>query len=411
MENNTTFGLPENVFFCKKCNLSNQKPTSINEFTHGPLTKQVGIIFDKNQICEACRSVSLKFNDKIDWDLREKELIELCKKLKKFKGPYNCLVPGSGGKDSSYQASILKNKYGLRPLTVTWAPHIYTDIGWKNFQNWIHVGGYDNYLFHPNGKIHRLVTRNATINLLHPFQPFIIGQKFFSLKMASLFNIPIIFYGEQPSDYGTVLEDKKSFSKNSKSFNSGFTNNPLGNLKVKELKIGGKSIEEYIDEGYSEHDFNAYIPPSLEEIKKKKIETHFLGYYLKWIPQENFYYSVKNSGFQVNHERIEGTYQKYASLDDKTDGFFYYTYYIKFGIGRAMLDSSMEVRNNYITKDEGAKLIEQFDGEYPQKYEKEFLEYVNLSREEFNNLCDKFRPKHLWEKRSNRWRLKYSPLK
>ena len=111
MENNTTFGLPENVFFCKKCNLSNQKPTSINEFTHGPLTKQVGIIFDKNQICEACRSVSLKFNDKIDWDLREKELIELCKKLKKFKGPYNCLVPGSGGKDSSYQASILKNKY------------------------------------------------------------------------------------------------------------------------------------------------------------------------------------------------------------------------------------------------------------------------------------------------------------
>jgi hypothetical protein len=134
-----------------------------------------------------------------------------------------------------------------------------------------------------------------------------------------------------------------------------------------------------------------------------------LGYYLKWVPQENFYYAVDNTGFQPNEKRIDGTYQKYASIDDKTDGFFYYTSYIKFGYGRAMSDSTMEVRNGHITKEEGLGLIKQFDGEFPKTYEKEFLEYVSMTREEFDNLCDKFRPEHIWEKKSNRWEMKKTP--
>ena len=142
---------------------------------------------------------------------------------------------------------------------------------------------------------------------------------------------------------------------------------------------------------------------------EKKIETQFLGYYLKWIPQENFYYAVENTDFQVNTERIEGTYQKYAGIDDKIEGYFYYTAYIKFGYGRAMSDSTMEVRNGHITKEEGLGLIKQFDGEFPKKYEKEILEYISMTREEFDELCDKFRPDHIWEKKSNRWELKNTP--
>jgi hypothetical protein len=156
-------------------------------------------------------------------------------------------------------------------------------------------------------------------------------------------------------------------------------------------------------------DFECYLPLDIDKFKEKKIETHFLGYYLKWIPQENFYYAVQNTGFQVNPARIDGTYQKYQSIDDKTDGFFYYTSYIKFGYGRAMSDSTMEVRNGHITKEEGLGLIKQFDGEFPKKYEKEFLEYISMTREEFDELCDKFRPDHIWEKKSNRWELKNPP--
>ena len=108
-------------------------------------------------------------------------------------GEYDCIVPGSGGKDSIFASHILKYKYKMNPLTVTWAPHLYSDMGWKNFQNWIHKGGVDNYLYSPNPKTQKEITRQATKNILHPFQPFIIGQKTFALKMAAKFNTPLIF--------------------------------------------------------------------------------------------------------------------------------------------------------------------------------------------------------------------------
>lgn len=148
----------------------------------------------------------------------KKELIDLLEKYKNFKGTYNCIVGGSGGKDSAFQSHILKYKYGMRPLTVTWSPHMYTDIGQKNFRNWIDVGGFDNFLFTPNGKVHRHLTRRALINILHPFQPFIIGQKSFVTQMAYKFKIPLIFYGEAPSEAGTEIKDEEKFSMNIKEF-------------------------------------------------------------------------------------------------------------------------------------------------------------------------------------------------
>ena len=91
----------------------------------------------------------------IDWEEKESELIKLCDSHRSKKGNYDCIVPGSGGKDSAYTAHILKYKYGMNPLTVTWAPHLYTKVGWKNINSWIHRGGFDNFLFTPNGKTHR----------------------------------------------------------------------------------------------------------------------------------------------------------------------------------------------------------------------------------------------------------------
>jgi N-acetyl sugar amidotransferase len=412
IKNNTDvgkYGLPKEVKYCVKCNVTNQRPTSTNEYRHDKDTLQIPISFDKNDVCHACKTVEKKWDGSIDWEEREKELIDLCDKHKNIKGQYNCLIGGSGGKDSAFQSHVLKYKYGMRPLTITWAPHIYTDIGWKNFQNWINIGGFDNYLFTPNGKIHRYLTRRAVINLLHPFQPFIIGQKNFTAKLAYLFDIPLIFYGEPPSDYGTKLGNIKQFSKQIEESHPGFTQDPISSMNIKDVKLGGDPISYYIDQGFDINDFECYFPLDINKFKEKKIETHFLGYYLKWIPQENFYYAVENTGFQANTERTEGTYQKYASIDDKTDGFFYYTSYIKFGFGRAMSDSSMEVRNEHITKEEGLGLIKQFDGEFPKKYEKEFLEYISMTRDEFDELCDKFRPNHLWKKKSNRWELKNPP--
>ena len=119
-----------------------------------------------------------------------------------------------------------------------------------------------------------------------------------------------------------------------------------------------------------------------------------------------YYFVMDKTGFQPNPVRTEGTYTKFQSLDDRIDGFFYYTSYIKFGVGRAMSDSTSDVRHGHLTKEEGKALIKKFDGEYPQKYENDFLNYISMKKEEFLELSDKFRPVHLWDKQSNRWVLK-----
>ena len=398
-------GLPLDIKYCVECNLINQRPTSINEYFHTHDAKQTTVEFDDKGVCAGCNFVKKEFDNTINWDDREKELIELCNKHRKNNGEYDCIVPGSGGKDSVYASYILKHKYKMNPLTVTWAPHLYTDIGWKNFQSWLRKGGFDNYLYTPNPDIHRKIAREATIRLLHPFQPFILGQKTFALKMASKLNIPLVFYGEMQGKGGKKVSLKaKTFSeiKGQK----GFEMDPLEGKKFEEAYLGGKQVGEYLDEGVKKSDLESYKPLDIEIVKKKNIQFHFLGYYLRWVPQEMYYFAVKNTDFNANPQRTEGTYSKYISLDDKIDGFFFYTSYIKFGIGRAMFDSAQEIRHGHITKEEGKALINKFDGEYPQKYENEFYDYISMKKEEFLELCDKFRPEHLWEKKSNFWKIK-----
>ena len=129
---------------------------------------------------------------------------------------------------------------------------------------------------------------------------------------------------------------------------------------------------------------------------------------MKWDPQECYYFAVDKTGFQANPVRTEGTYSKYVSLDDKIDGFNYYTGFIKFGMGRAMQDAAQEVRNKKIETDEAKALIKKFDGEFPQRYYSEFLEYVGLKDEEFKDLCDQFRSPHLWKKVNGEWKLRHT---
>jgi len=299
----------------------------------------------------------------------------------------------------------------MHPLTVTWSPHLYTDIGWKNFQNWLHVGGFDNFLYTPNGKIHRLLTRNATINLLHPFQPFILGQKTFVAKMAAQLNIPLIFYGEMPGEYGEKISHKTSnYATGAEDGEgAGFSMDYVGGRDVRDIFLGGKKIGAYLDEGVEMADLKSYLPMAPEVLQRKGIDFKYLGYYKKWVPQDAYYYALENTGFEANPVRTEGTYSKYNSLDDKVDGFFYFTRWIKFGVGRAMMDSAQEIRNHHINKDEAIALMRRYEGEYPARYEKEFLEYISMSREEFLALCDRFRSPHLWRVKGGEWMLRHTP--
>jgi N-acetyl sugar amidotransferase len=407
------YGLPQEVMYCKKCVISNQRPNSAVEYKHTKESKKATIYFDENGICDAC-NFAIKKNTVIDWADREKQLRELCDKYRKNDGSYDCIVPGSGGKDSFYASHILRNKYGMHPLTVTWAPHVYTDWGWKNFQSWIHAG-HDNYLMTPNGKVHRLLTRLSTELLFHPFQAFMFGQKSLAPKMALLFNIPLVFYGENEAEYGNPIAD----TENAKRDWSYFTAKDKS-----EVYLGGVTVEDLkSDFGVDESDLQPYLPADPNKIMEKKIEVHYLGHYLKWHPQSCYYYSVEHGGFQAAPERTPGTYSKYNSIDDRIDDLHYFTTGIKFGIGRASYDAAQEIRSGDINREEGIALVKKFDHEYPERFMDEMLKYISvdkaefpeasrmfenpiMDREYFLRLTNKFRSPHVWSFLNGNWELK-----
>ena len=394
----TYYGLPEEVKFCKRCVMSNQRPASAVEFKHTINSKKTTLKIDNDGICEACKTAEMK--ESINWEKREDELIQLLDKHRRNDGCYDCLVPGSGGKDSAFQAHILKYKYGMNPLTVTWPPILYTDYGYENWKNWIDIGGFDNISFRRNGKVMKLLTRLSIENLFHPFQTFILGQKNLAPKIALKFKIPLIFYGENEAEYGNPIADNMT-SLRDKAY---FTFSHLD-----EIFLGGLSIKELIEKyNLKLTDIMSFLPAAESDFKENNIEVHYLGYYLKWTPQESYYYAVENTGFKARPFRTQGTYSKYNSIDDKIDDLHYYTTFIKFGIGRATYDASQEIRNCHLTREEGMVLVKKFDGEFPDKYFNEIMEYIEMMPAYFHELADKFRSPHLWAKANDKWRLRHT---
>lgn len=411
----TKYGLPAEVKFCKKCVISNQRPNSAVEFKHTKDSQKKTIFFDEHGVCDACRFAERK-HQQIDWQERERELMALCDRYRSNNGSYDCLVPGSGGKDSFYTAHMLKYKYGMNPLTVTWAPHKYTEWGWRNFQAWIHAG-FDNYLMTPNGRIHQLLTRLAVEKLFHPFQPFILGQKNLAPKMSALFNIPLVFYGENEAEYGNPIADAAK-AKRDLSF--------FAEQNTDDIYLGGVQVGELVNDfGVRKAELQPYLPLRPDEVSKVNMEVHYLGYYLKWHPQSCYYYAVEHGGFEASPERTPGTYSKYNSIDDRIDDFHYYTTGIKFGIGRATYDAAQEIRSGDINREEGVALVKRFDHEFPDRFADEIFDYLSIkekelpqaysqfeqpqmTREYFDLLADNFRSPHLWQFKDGIWQLRHT---
>ncbi|WP_432240588.1 N-acetyl sugar amidotransferase [Herbaspirillum robiniae] len=407
------YGLPEQVEFCVHCVISNQRPNSAVEYNHTKDSKKKTIHFDENGVCDAC-NFAMKKRKGIDWEERERQLMELCDRHRSKDGSYDCIVPGSGGKDSFYASHLLRTKYGMHPLTVTWAPHVYTEWGWKNFQSWIHAG-HDNFLMTPNGRVHRLLTRLAVDNLFHPFQAFMFGQKSLAPKMALLHKIPLVFYGENEAEYGNPIEDTDSAKRDWSYFTAEDQSKvSLGGVTVTDLK---KHF------GVEQQDLLPYLPANPHQIEEQNVEVHYLGYYLKWHPQSCYYYAVEHGGFQASPERTPGTYSKYNSIDDRIDDFHYYTTGVKFGLGRATYDAAQEIRSGDINREEGVALVKRFDHEFPERFADEIFKYLSIpgaefpeasrmfeqpemTREYFMKLADTFRSQHLWKWEDEQWKLR-----
>jgi len=371
------YNLPTEVKYCKKCTISNQRPR---------------ITFDEGGVCSACNYAEYKKT--VDWEEREKELIKLCDRYRKNNGEYDVIVPCSGGKDGSFVAHQLKYKYNMNPLTVTWSPLRPTEIGRRNLDAFIE-SGFDHILGRPNPKITRQLTQLSFQYVGDPFQPFIYGQANFPLHMAVKYNVSLVMYGENGEvEYGGDM--KNAFR-------------PDRTVEDQdEHYFSGMPPEFWVEHGISLADLKPFMAPKYQELKKNNTTIQFFGYYKHWDPQENFYYAKEHTGFTVNDDRTEGTYSKYASLDDRFDGFHYYLAYIKFGIGRTTSDTAHEIRDGKIDREEGVALVKKYDGEFPRKHFNEFLEYCSISEKEFEDVIDSWRSDHLWVKKDGQWKLKYT---
>ena len=371
------YKLPSKVIFCKRCVISNQRPR---------------ITFDKNGICSACHFSNFKKNE-INWKSRHEELLKLCDKHRSKNGEFDIVIPCSGGKDGDRVAHQMKHEYGMNPLCVTWAPLKYTDIGRMNLDAFMQ-SGFNHILGTSDQITTQKLTELSLKELGDPFQPFIYGQSNFPLTIAVKYNIKLLMYGENGEvEYGG---DMKNAYKP--------TRDPEQHIKH---YFSGTDVSSWTKFGIQKKDLTPFEAPSKEIIKKKGIEIHFFSYYKYWDPQENFYFAFKNCGFTPNPERNEGTYSKYASLDDKFDGFHFYFAYIKFGIGRTTSDAAHEIRDGKITRDEGKALVKKYDGEFPKKYYQEFLEYCSINEDYFEKIVDSWRSDHIWYKdNEGQWKLK-----
>jgi len=379
--------LPKEVRFCKRCVVSNQRPR---------------IVFDREGVCGACRWAEEKERG-MDWKARKQEFLELLAEHRREDGRYDVIVPCSGGKDSGMIAHRLKYDYGMHPLCVTWSPLLYTEIGFQNLQNMI-SSGLAHQLYTPNRTVQRKLAKLGLVLIGNHFEAFGRGQVNYAFHVALDLDIPLVMFGENGElEYGGALKNKDR------------PGQPIEDWV--ELYHKGSPTDELVrfglENGYLDKEEAAdpclkyFAAPPPEKLLERGVKFRWFGYYHKWIPQENFYYTAEKYGFATNPEgRSEGTYNKYASLDDLTDPAHYYFSYLKFGLGRATSDAAHEIREGHLTREEGAALVKRYDHEFPARYIDVFLRYMDMTREEFEAVCDCYRPPHLWEKRNGEWRLK-----
>ena len=353
------------IRFCTRCTISNMRPR---------------ITLDDEGVCSACRFSERK--NSVDWLSRDDELIELCERHRKGNCDFDVIVPCSGGKDGGFVAHQLKTVYGMTPLCVTWAPLLPTEIGRRNLDAFV-ASGFDVIQGRPNGQTTRKLARLAFEHMGDPFQPFIYGQTNFPLQMAVRYQVPLIMYGEDgEAEYGGAVKDFRATRE--------ITDHD-------EHYFSGKPPEFWKHHGITTGALRPYMGPTFEEVKANETEISFFSYYKRWDPQENFYYCSEHTGFQANPERTEGTYSKYASLDDKLDGLHYALAYAKFGIGRATSDSAHEIRDEKITREEGVYLVHRFDGEFPKKHWAESLDYMGLTEPEALEIIERWKNPDVWD--------------
>ena len=353
-----------------------------------PIIRPEQIIFSDG-ICNACKNFQLK--DQIDWNSRKNDFDDLlsASKLKK-KSNWDCIVPSSGGKDSTYQAFFLR-EYGLRVLVVTASTCDLSEIGRKNIDN-LKKKGFDTIEITPNKIIRAKINKfclEFTGDLSWPEHISIFTQP---VQIAIKFKIPLIFWGENPQfEYGGPLR-KKGYE--------------LDRDWLEELGgLLGLRVDDLVNHlGLKKEDVFFYEYPDNESIQSANINGFFLGYFFKWDNLSNYYFAKKN-GFIDYNKPIENGYFSFEKLDNYQHGIHDYFKFLKYGFGRATDQLSYLIRKKEIAREEAIKLLSKYEGKFPTSYLGkplyEILKDINLGVDDFIKICDRFTNKSLFKCRQD----------
>lgn len=352
------------IRYCAKCLFPETKPD---------------LFFNEEGVCSACVAADQKDNS-IDWKQREIDFNTIIDKYKK--GPneigYDCLIPVSGGKDSTYQAYFMKEVCGLNPLCVCFETTNLTEVGQANIDN-ISKMGIDVIYFKKNYKAYKSMVVEGFKRVGDEMWPNHLGIFTIPIHIAVKFNIPLVIWGENPQqEYGGPVESIENKHLNRKWLEE------FGGLL-------GNRIQDMVGvDGLTEKDLTPYFYPSDEDIDRVGVVGLFLGHYFFWDAQKQLEI-VKKHGFAVKEDGpVEGTYTNYENLDEKMHGLHDYLKYVKYGFGRATDHACIDVRNNRLTREEGLKLVKQYDGKYPNYGVDEFVKYSGMTKEEIDMILDSF---------------------
>ena len=342
--------------------------------------------FDEEGVCNACRSFESR--KAVDRDQRRREFLNLVERYRSAAGSvYDCVVPVSGGKDSTYQVLRLL-ELGLNPLCVTAMTDSLSDVGRRNIENLKNLG-VDYVEVTMNPVIRRKINRLA-LNLIGDISwPEHVVIFTVPVRAAVQNQVRLLIWGENPQhEYGGPAAAQE--------------NNVLNRRWLEEFGgLLGLRVSDLVGQDGIEHKhLIQYTYPTDEELRRVGVTGVFLGYYFPWDGLGNAIYSQAH-GFETFPEMVEGSLANYENLDNHQTGIHDYFKYLKYGFGRATDIACNHIRRGRLTRSDALTLVRKRDGLFPWTYLgkpiEDTLAEIGMTLDEFLNVCDRFTNKRLFK--------------
>lgn len=352
------------------------------------------IIFDDECVCSGCRYHESRKQLEIDWDERREifeEIVDEAIKLRKKLGnSHDCIIPVSGGKDSHFQVWLLKKKYGLNPLLVTFNHAFNTPAGRRNLENLVEKSGCDLVRYSAGLDSVRRISRHMLQTVGDLTWHYHAGIRTFPFQVAVKYNIPFVVWGEHgfAELTGIVsLEDFVEFTKWTR----------------KEHDMRGYEPEQLIGHGgITQADIAPYIYPSDQEIGKAEIRGIYLSNFFPWDAKSQGELMIKEWDFGTITYQRERTFSLMSKIEDHANDVHDYLKYLKFGYGRATDDASIEIRHGRMTREEGMALVKQYDSNTPSTL-KFYCDFLDITQDDFYRWVEPMRDEKIWKKIGADW--------